>query len=200
MEKNYKEIKEHLYLTGYSNEAIGKICGWLIGRGFKSADKAICYKKGSHTFEDFLNWYNGKNNNLPLIEKGDFVHIEDNVDVLCLTEQEGNFFIGTNGILLQRYELKDDSRFCSDEEVEVLEARLKKNGVRYCQDCNDIEVILDNEGVTYNENSEEWKQKCIDAVKVIVEHIDNDDSIGEYEKVVTTDALNLLIQISNMYE
>lgn len=199
MEKDYKEIVDHLYLFGYKDEAIDKICGWMIGSGLKSAEEKILYKKGNRTFEDFLNWYNSKDEKTLEVLKGDFIHIDDKLDVLALTELEGNRFVGTNGVTLQCYELKKDSRFCFDSEIQPIEARLKKNGIYYCMDCNDLEVITEdfnnNKKVEFNE----CNKKCNEVVDMIAKNL-KDDNANSYERDVTSAAIDLLIQLVSKYE
>lgn len=58
MEKNYNEIRYHLLNVGYTKEAMNYICGWLVGKGYKSVDEPIKYKKGDNTFYDFISYVN----------------------------------------------------------------------------------------------------------------------------------------------
>lgn len=54
--KTIEEIKVHLTKTAYTEEAITKIMGFLIGAGLKEANEQLHVVYGASTFEDFLNW------------------------------------------------------------------------------------------------------------------------------------------------
>lgn len=55
--KTKKQVLDHLKTAGYSHVAITKIMGFLIGNGQKEIDEPIVYGKGTHTFDDFIEWY-----------------------------------------------------------------------------------------------------------------------------------------------
>ena len=56
--KTIEEIKVHLTKTAYTDEAITKIMGFLIGAGLKGDEERLCVVYGASTFEDFLDWLN----------------------------------------------------------------------------------------------------------------------------------------------
>lgn len=55
--KTKKDVFAHLQENGYSNSAITKITGFLIGNGMKQDKEVIRYKRGAGSWEDFYNWY-----------------------------------------------------------------------------------------------------------------------------------------------
>lgn len=55
--KTREEVLLHLSLNGYTNDAIGRICGFLVARELKTLNEVIKYKKGDKSFEDFYRWY-----------------------------------------------------------------------------------------------------------------------------------------------
>lgn len=56
--KTIEEIREHLTKTAYTNEAMTKIMGFLIGAGLKEPSEVMSIARGASTFEDFLEWFN----------------------------------------------------------------------------------------------------------------------------------------------
>ena len=45
--KTKEEIVKHLYNVGYTDQAMHKIVGFLIGSGIKEEDEVMTLKKGS---------------------------------------------------------------------------------------------------------------------------------------------------------
>lgn len=60
--KNREQVFDHLKKTGYTQLAITKIMGFLIGNGTKTANEGVCYKRGNGSFDDFLKWYHSEEN------------------------------------------------------------------------------------------------------------------------------------------
>ena len=56
--KTIEEIREHLTKTAYTEEAVTKIMGFLIGAGLKGDKEQLFVVYGASTFEDFLEWIN----------------------------------------------------------------------------------------------------------------------------------------------
>lgn len=55
--KTLEEVKEHISKIGYTEKAIERICGFLIGKELKDEKEYLCFFKGTHEFSDFLNWF-----------------------------------------------------------------------------------------------------------------------------------------------
>lgn len=72
--RTFKEIKVHLTKTAYTEEAITKIMGFLIGAGLKKVDEQIAVVYGASTFDDFIAWID---------ENCDCDCCEERVCVLC---------------------------------------------------------------------------------------------------------------------
>lgn len=52
-----EEILTYLKENGHSSNAITKITGFLIGKGLKSEQEQILYKRGHATWDEFYAWY-----------------------------------------------------------------------------------------------------------------------------------------------
>lgn len=118
--KTKKDVKKHLEKSGYRDDAIERICGFLIAKELKEVDEVFRFKKGSLRFKDFLLWFNMELPNLTVddLEYGDYVHVCDGHDVLVLTlMEEGKDFVGFDGVEVGCYVLDKDSRMCTDEEL-----------------------------------------------------------------------------------
>lgn len=59
--KTREEILSHLLENGYTKKAIHKIVGFMVGKELKGVDEVIRIKKGELSFNDFIDWYNGTN-------------------------------------------------------------------------------------------------------------------------------------------
>jgi hypothetical protein len=60
MNRTKEELIKHAKEFGYTNDAINKISGFLIGVGFKDESETILWKIGSGTWGEFFAWYNGR--------------------------------------------------------------------------------------------------------------------------------------------
>ena len=58
--KAKNEILAHLQENGYSNAAITKITGFLIGNGMKEDKEGIRFKRGQCDWDDFYGWLTDK--------------------------------------------------------------------------------------------------------------------------------------------
>lgn len=56
--KTIEEVKVHLTKTAYTDEAMTKIMGFLIGAGLKEPSEVLYIARGASTFEDFFEWFN----------------------------------------------------------------------------------------------------------------------------------------------
>lgn len=52
-----KEVKEHLLNNGYTDDAINKIMGFVIGAGLKENSEEWKVRRGEKTWKDFYTWY-----------------------------------------------------------------------------------------------------------------------------------------------
>lgn len=55
--KSKEEILKHLHSVGYTDKAVAKIMGFLIGSGMKEENEKISYRKGFNEWEAFWGWY-----------------------------------------------------------------------------------------------------------------------------------------------
>lgn len=55
--KTLEEVKGHIYEVGYTEKAIERICGFLIGKELKRENELLRFCKGENEFSDFLNWF-----------------------------------------------------------------------------------------------------------------------------------------------
>lgn len=60
MNRTKEELINHAREFGYTNDAINKISGFLIGVGFKDESEIILWKKGAGTWGEFFAWWNGR--------------------------------------------------------------------------------------------------------------------------------------------
>lgn len=66
--KTKEEIVKHLYNVGYTDQAMHKIVGFLIGSGIKEEDEVITLKKGSNDWQSFWSWYNKEDEDLKSVD------------------------------------------------------------------------------------------------------------------------------------
>ena len=55
--KTREEVLEHLTKVAYSESAMARLMGFLVGAGIKTNDEKLKVVYGASTFEDFLAWY-----------------------------------------------------------------------------------------------------------------------------------------------
>lgn len=81
--KTKEEIIDHLLTVGYTEQAMDKIMGYLIGSGIKKEDEIFQYKKGLHQWETFWEWLNTDQNSFNAV---DFVDsLIDDVETASIT-------------------------------------------------------------------------------------------------------------------
>lgn len=66
--KTKEEIAKHLYNVGYTDQAMHKIVGFLIGSGIKEEDEVMTLKKGSNGWHSFWTWYNKEEEDLKYVD------------------------------------------------------------------------------------------------------------------------------------
>lgn len=165
--KTLEEIKEHLSEVGYNKQAMLQIEAFLLGGGMITQNEELDFIKGKGDFEDFMEWYTTDEN--WEFEKGAYIHVEDGMDVLVISNVYDGKFIGTNGKNIHQYEVTKETRPCLDKEIEKINTTLCKNGVMYFPYCDEFEPFK-----SVNELSEEEKDELLleNIVKVNSEQID----------------------------
>lgn len=198
--KTLEEIKEHLSEVGYTTNAMLQIEGFLIGGEHIAPNEEITFKRGEKDFEYFMEWFLDNKTIDEEYEKGDYIHVEDEVDVLCLSDVEDGKFVGTSGKIIHQYGLTKDSRFCNEEEIRKVDERLKAHGIAYCHVGEELYPIIDEEE---NEIPSEcldcMETQCHEAIENIVANL-HAKEIGGLEKTMVVDSLKILIELGKMYE
>lgn len=169
--RTFEEICEHLRCVSYTKEAIDNVFNFLKLNGHKKEIEEFCISsKIGRSFEDFLDYYYNKGGNVcdDDFQVGDYIHVEDGLDVLALSEVCDRYFVGTNGNIIHSYVLTSESRPCNEEEIEKVITKLEENGLVFCNDCEMLEPIQwydVKEGDEDNEESLEVKlEKLVDQV------------------------------------
>lgn len=57
--KTREQVVEHLLTHAYTDNAVAKIMGFLIGVGIKGNDEIFKVQIGSLPFDNFIEWFNG---------------------------------------------------------------------------------------------------------------------------------------------
>ena len=102
--KTLEEVKAHVHGVGYNQLAIQKIEGFLLGNGLLGEEFEMEYMIGERTFDDFRAWFNSEKKEECKQEIdwnefgfGDFVHVQDGIDVILLGRVRGAGMIVTDG-------------------------------------------------------------------------------------------------------
>lgn len=203
--KTLEEIKEHLSEVGYNKQAMLQIEAFLLGGGMIRPNEELEFIKGKGDFEDFMEWYvNDEEEDSKFDDdeftKGDFIHVEDGIDVLCLSDLFNGQFVGTTGTIIHKYELTKDSRPCFEEEILKIEKALEDNGVEFCYDCDELEPysIKEEEDIP-SECLDCLEIRCKEAIENIVANLHGGE-IAKEEKECLLDSLNVLAELGKMYE
>lgn len=136
--KTLEEVKAHVHCVGYNQLAIQKIEGFLLGNGLLGEKFEMEYMIGERTFDDFRNWFNGVESKKQEIDWdefgfGDFIHIQDGIDVVLLGGIHGEEVVCVN----DRCEVKcflvtDETRPCNEEEMDSLIKEINECGFNFC--------------------------------------------------------------------
>ncbi len=111
--KTKDEVFTHLFENGYSEQAIDKILGFMIGKDLKGVDEMVKYKKGTLSFDDFWNWFHDIKKDEELKGEEEFKTLELDYCPMCVVESliedvTRNIFscakYGYNPTLISRYE------------------------------------------------------------------------------------------------
>ncbi len=198
--KTLEEIKEHLSEVGYTTKAMLQIESFLIAVEYFTRNEEYTFKRGEKGFEDFMAWLLDNESVDEEYEKGDYIHVQDGIDVLCLTEVIDGFFGGTNGEKIGQYQLKKESRLCNEDEQATIDAKLKNRGLIYCQECEELEPI---EPLEENDISSEcldcMETQCHEAIENIIANL-HAKEIQNEEKDALIKSLKSLIKVGKMYE
>ena len=125
--KTLEEVKAHLNSVGYKNEEIPIIEGFLFGKGLYEGDEfEMEFIFGDNNFFDFKDWFNGEDEKKSEIDWdefgfGDFIHVQDGVDVVLLGGIYGCVFVGFNGEQVVDLVLTKESRPCIDKRITSLQ-------------------------------------------------------------------------------
>lgn len=135
--KTLEEVKAHVNVVGYSQSAIDSIEGFLTGKDMLSEDTEIEYMIGDKTFFDFKTWFDSEVKKKSEIDWsefgfGDFIHVQDGVDVVLLGGIYGCVFVGFNGEQVVDLVLTKESRPCNEEEIDMMIRRLNAHGLNFC--------------------------------------------------------------------
>ena len=135
--KTLEEVKAHVNVVGYSKSAIDSIEGFLIGKDMLSEDIEIEYMIGDKTFFDFKTWFDSEVKKKSEIDWdefgfGDFIHVQEGIDVVLLGGIHGRCFACFNGEQATTLVLTDESRPCNEEEIEKVVKRFNANGLNFC--------------------------------------------------------------------
>ena len=137
--KTLDEVKAHLGNVGYKSNEIPIIEGFLFGKGLYEGDEfEMEFIFGDNNFFDFKDWFNGEEEkNKPEIDWsefgfGDFIHVQDGIDVVLLGGIYDGKVVCFNGKNIFRLVLIDQSRPCNEQEIESLVSTMNRNGIDYC--------------------------------------------------------------------
>ena len=135
--KTLEEVKAHVDKVGYNQLAIQKIEGFLLGNGLLGEEFEMEYMIGERTFDDFRTWFNMEEEKKSEIDWsefgfGDFIHVQDGVDVVLLGGIYGCAFVGFNGEQVVDLVLTKESRPCNEEEIDMMIRRLNAHGLNFC--------------------------------------------------------------------
>jgi hypothetical protein len=136
--KTLDEVKAHLAKVGYRSNAIPVIEGFLFGKGLYEGDEfEMEFIFGDNNFFDFKDWFNGKDEKKSEIDWsefgfGDFIHVQEGIDVVLLGGICGRYFACFNGKQATTLVLTEESRPCNEDEIEKVVRQLNANGLNFC--------------------------------------------------------------------
>lgn len=136
--KTLEEVKSHLTKVGYRSNEIPVIEGFLFGKGlYEGEEFEVEFIIGDNNFFDFKDWFDSEEKNKSEIDWsefgfGDFIHVQEDVDVVLLGEICDCHFACFNGEQVTTLVLTDESRPCNEDEIEKVVRRLNANGLNFC--------------------------------------------------------------------
>ena len=227
--KTIKEINEHLSKNGYTSRSANRIFDFLSDKIENKEDFEIEFMFGENEFEDFKEWYEKESDSMPAFTdddfvKGDFIHLNDGLDVLMLSYLFNGEFVCTDGWSLLKLTLTNEARTCTKEEIAKVEERLHLNGIKFCYDCDELEPLQEpkNDKDVKSEKLNDLDDDYLNGIFSIIsdlfvkdydkieieakEAIENiianlhDNKMSPSERASLNDALNVLVQLGKMYE
>ena len=137
--KTLEEVKEHLTKVGYRSNEIPVIEGFLFGKGlYEGEEFEVEFIIGDNNFFDFKDWFDGEEEkNKPEIDWsefgfGDFIHVQKGIDVVLLGGiHDENIVCVTDRCEVKRFIVTNESRPCSEDEIEKVVRRLNANGFNF---------------------------------------------------------------------
>lgn len=136
--KTLDEVKAHLAKVGYRSNEIPVIEGFLFGKGlYEGEEFEVEFIFGDNNFFDFKDWFDSEVKKTSEIDWsefgfGDFIHVQDGLDVVLLGGIHGGVFVGFNGEHVVDLVLTKESRPCSEEEIDRMIIRLNAHGLNFC--------------------------------------------------------------------
>lgn len=149
--KTLEEVKAHVDKFGYNQLAIQKIEGFLLGNCLLGEEFEMEYMIGERTFDDFRTWFNSEVENKPEIDWsefgfGDFIHVQEGIDVVLLGGICGRYFACFNGKQATTLVLTEESRPCNEDEIEKVVRQLNANGLNFCFVDNEFKPFTTCDG------------------------------------------------------
>lgn len=194
--KTLAEVKAHFKNVGYRHQDMPRIEGFLFGKGLFEGDEfEIEFMCGERDFYDFKDWFNGEEQEKEPIDwsefgYGDFIHVEDDLNVFVLSDIYDNTFVGVNGNSIYVFSLTEESRPCDEQEIEEVENNLKKAGFSYCYDNGDF-IPFDKCKACENEKSNDCLENKLklDMVELrkIAESMSKDNPLKDFAMTMTRD-------------
>ena len=186
--KTLEEVKAHVHCVGYNQLAIQKIEGFLLGNGLLGEEFEMEYMIGERTFDDFRAWFNSEKKEECKKEIdwnefgfGDFVHVQDGIDVILLGRVRGSGMIVTDGRRVMPLRLTHTSRPCNEKEIDAVIGSLKNVGINFC--------FVNNEFIP-NSICKEC-EKCIETQQVneAIDKLNNNyEQLCEIEESISEDS------------
>lgn len=206
--KTLEEVKAHFKNVGYRHQDMPRIEGFLFGKGLFEGDEfEIEFMYGERDFYDFKDWFNGEEQEKEPIDwsefgYGDFIHVEDGLNVFVLSDIYDNTFVGVNGNSIYVFSLTKESRPCDEQEIEEVENSWKENGISYCYDNGDF-IPFDKckeckSGEIYD-YVDTLEVNAKDAIENIVAAI-HANELDPHEKELVMGTLEALVILGHEYE
>ena len=144
--KTLEEVKAHVDKVGYNQLDIQKIEGFLLGNGLLGEEFEMEYMIGERTFDDFRTWFNTEKNEECKKEIdwsefgfGDFIHVQDGIDVVLLGGIHDEKIVCVNDkCAVKSFIVTEETRPCNEEEIESLLKKLNKGKINFCFPKNEF--------------------------------------------------------------
>lgn len=196
-----KEVNDFLKRVEIKRGDVDLVLGFLCAKDIKCEEFSL--SDDGLTFNEFVRWFYDDSKEEVKIDKGDYIHVEEDMDVLVLSEECDGKFVGTDGLIVHQYELTKESRFCNEAEMAKIEQRMKNNGVSFCQDSCELKVntkfgLLEECGITSDE-LDELQVSCVEALDNIFASL-FEGKMTKKEAMGVIDAFNTLVELGELYE